>query len=67
MSQLPQYVRAIVRKKDEAILAGLRFLTQLRKGEAKETGRTEAVVKLTRALNSDARRLADHPTYGGTG
>lgn len=66
MRRQPDYVKRIVRKKDEALLTGLHFLTELRNGEGTENKRTEAACKLSKALDPEAASLANNRAdYGG--
>lgn len=63
---LPAYVRDIVRRKDEALLASLAFLAALRRGEADEPGRLKTIARIMDKLSPEARSLAEHhpETYG---
>lgn len=57
---LPAYVRDIVRRKDEGLLAALAFLSALRRGEADENGRRKTIDKILSKLSPEARGLAEH-------
>lgn len=58
----PAYVADIVRRKDEALLAALAFLSALYRGDANEEGRQKTIATLRARLDPEARALADnHP------